>query len=360
MAEQPDESQKTEDPTPKRLEDARKKGDVPKSQEITVLVSLAATATGIMFFAKPAAEGFVRAMTPFLDHPHDIVVEGGSLDAIYMAAVKAFGLTFASVAAVAIIGAVLGNVLQATPRFSAEKLKPKFSKLSPIAGAKRLLGPEALVNFVKGLAKLAIVGALIAYVVWPDRDALIAALFVDPASMLATARDMSIKMIAAAIAAMIIVAALDYAWQRHSWMKRQRMSMKEIKDEMKETDGDPQIKARIRQIRHERAQRRMMAAVPDATVVVMNPTHFAVALQYEEGQAGAPVCVAKGQDALALKIRDVAKEAGVPVVQNPPLARALFASVDIDEEIPVDHYEAVAKLIGFVLRQAAKRRRRAS
>jgi flagellar biosynthetic protein FlhB len=160
---------------------------------------------------------------------------------------------------------------------------------------------------------------------------------------------LALKIMAAVTAIMAFVAAADYFWQRHSWYERLRMSVRDVRQEFKEQEGDPTIKAKLRQIRQSRSRKRMMSEVPDATVVVMNPTHFAVALKYEPGM-GAPICVAKGQDNIALKIREIAYRHAVPVVQNPPLARALFKSVELDQEVPVEHYKAVAELIGYVMK----------
>jgi flagellar biosynthetic protein FlhB len=163
-----------------------------------------------------------------------------------------------------------------------------------------------------------------------------------------------LKLLGAVVAVMIVVAALDFAYQRFKWRQRQRMSIRELKEEFKQQEGSPEIKAKVRQIRRERARRRMMSEVPNATVVVTNPTHFAVALKYESGMA-APVCVAKGIDAVALRIRAVAEAAGVTVVENPPLARVLHATVDLDEEIPPEHYKAVAQIIGYVMGLKSRR-----
>ena len=164
------------------------------------------------------------------------------------------------------------------------------------------------------------------------------------------------RLLIAVLAVMTVIAGLDFTYQKMQHFKQMRMSRQEIKDEMKQSDGDPMVKARLRQIRTERARRRMMQAVPEATVVVMNPTHYAVALKYAQGETAAPMCVAKGLDSVALKIRAVAEEAGVPVIEDPPLARALYAAVDVDEMIPPAHFEAVAKIIGFILGQANRRR----
>ena len=182
---------------------------------------------------------------------------------------------------------------------------------------------------------------------------------VDLSALLTIVRDIAVQLMIASLVAYALIAAADFMFQRQSFMKRNRMSRRELKDEMKQTEGDPMIRAKLRQIRQERARRRMMNAVPDATVIITNPTHFAVALKYEQGETAAPVCVAKGVDAVALRIRALAEEHSVPIVEDPPLARALHASVDIDETIPQEHYTAVAKVIGYVLSISRKGARRA-
>ncbi|MEM9206676.1 MAG: EscU/YscU/HrcU family type III secretion system export apparatus switch protein, partial [Pseudomonadota bacterium] len=173
--------------------------------------------------------------------------------------------------------------------------------------------------------------------------------------LMAFTLEISVIIMIAVLAAFAAIAGLDFAYQKFQWMQRQKMTVKEVKDEFKQTEGDPLVKGKIRQIRMERAKARMMAAVPDATVVVTNPTHFSVALKYESGMP-APLCVAKGVDEIALKIRGVATENDVPIVENPPLARALYATVDIDQEIPSEHYKAVAQVIGYVMQLNEKRR----
>lgn len=250
--------------------------------------------------------------------------------------------------------AVAGNVVQNQPVLTAEPIKPKFSKISPLSGFKRLFSGESLVNFAKGLFKIGVVGALMVAVLWPHRDEADTMIFADVAILLVESRDLVLQLIIAILAVMTIVAAADLLYQRHKWWEKQKMSLQEVKEEYKQTEGDPHIKGKIRQLRMERSRKRMMAAVPEATVVVTNPTHYAVALKYEDGMP-APTCVAKGVDALALKIREIAKGNDVPVIENPPLARALYASIEIDQEVPEDHYKAVAEVIGFVF----KMRRRA-
>jgi flagellar biosynthetic protein FlhB len=215
-------------------------------------------------------------------------------------------------------------------------------------------------NLVKGLIKIVIVGVAIWTQLWPERGALDSILNQSTVGVVGDMSRLLFKVLMAALASLAVIAGLDYFWQRMRWLSRNRMSKQEIKEEYRQNEGDPAIKAKIRQLRHERSRKRMMAAVPKSTVVVMNPTHYAVALQYESGKMAAPVCVAKGVDALALRIRAVAEEHDVPVVENPPLARALYAAIEIDEPVPAEHFKAVAQVIGYVYRLQGKMPSRAS
>ncbi|MCX4198382.1 flagellar type III secretion system protein FlhB, partial [Methylobacterium organophilum] len=249
----------------------------------------------------------------------------------------------------AVVAGLAAGLLQHPLVFSAETLMPKFSRLSPMAGVKRLLGVEALFQFGKGLAKIAAVGVVGAVMLWNDRDRLEVFARLDPAASMPAILSLSLKLLAGMLCMHLAITLGDALYARFRWRKRHRMSKEELKQEMKESEGNPEVKGRLKQLRMARVKKRMMAAVPTATVVVTNPTHYAVALRYETGMA-APVCVAKGVDALALRIRAVAAEHGVAVIENPPLARALHATVEIDREIPAEHYRAVAEVIGFVLR----------
>jgi flagellar biosynthetic protein FlhB len=254
------------------------------------------------------------------------------------------------------LAAIAGNMVQHRMVWSADSLKPKLSRISPISGAQRLFSKQALVNFAKGLAKLTLIGTLITWLLWPERyrfDSMVAS---DPAAVLPLTEALSLKLLGAVAAALALIAAADYFYQYQVWFNRQKMSLRELKEEFKQTEGDPAVKGKIRQLRQSRMRKRMMAAVPKASVIITNPTHYSVALQYESGMS-APVCLAKGVDAIALKIREVAKEHDIPIVENPPLARALHATAEIDEEIAPEHYKAVAEVIGYImrLRQAFRR-----
>jgi len=256
--------------------------------------------------------------------------------------------------AVMIAAGVSGHMLQSRPSFSLDKIAPDFSKVSPLAGFKRLFGVEGWMNLVKGLAKIAVVGVAIWTQLWPERNGLEAILSQSTAAVAGDMTRLLFKVLMASLVSLGVIAGLDYFWQRMRFMARNRMSKQDVKEEYRQNEGDPTIKAKIRQLRHERARKRMMAAVPTASVVIMNPTHYAVALRYESGKMAAPVCVAKGIDALALRIRAVAEENDVPVVENPPLARALHAAIEIDDAVPPEHFKAVAQVIGYVMRLQGK------
>ena len=311
-------------------------------------------------FGKYTAMGLARSLSMFLQQPETMSVDGAGLAAMIRLLLPQIALALAPFFAVMIAAGLAGHVLQSRPSLSFDKIVPDFSKVSPMAGFKRLFGAEGWMNLLKGLAKIAVVGVAIWTQLWPERGGLEAIL---NQSTIMVMHDMSrllFKVMMAALSALAVIAGLDYFWQRLRFMSRNRMSKQEIKEEYRQNEGDPTIKAKIRQLRHDRARKRMMAAVPKATVVIMNPTHFAVALKYESGKTAAPVCVAKGIDALALRIRAVAEENGVPVIENPPLARALHAAIEIDEPVPPEHFKAVAQVIGYVLRLQGKLPARAS
>ena len=260
------------------------------------------------------------------------------------------------VLAVLSVAALIGLMAQGRFVAAPARLKLKWDKLSPAKGLTRLFGKQALVEFAKTLLKLAIVLLAGLWAMLPAMNGIDQLIGADPVALGQFAVALATRLAMAVTALAILLAGLDIFWQHRSFRNRMRMSLKELKDEHKDQEGDPIIKSRIRAIAQARARRRMMAAVPGAAVVITNPTHYAVALKYEHGHSAAPVVVAKGVDAVALKIREKAVEAGVPVVESPPLARALHASVDIDQPIQPEHYAAVAEIIGYVLRLAREKK----
>jgi len=345
-----DKSQQTEQPTQRRLSQAAEKGDIVKSQEVTTFVVLLGGTLSIAIFGKSAAESFTTMFRVFLEQPDRMQVDSSGIMMLFGGTILHVALLFAPIFAVLVGMALAGHLLQSGFVFSGERLKPDISKLSPLSGLKRIFGLEGASNLLKGILKIAIVGTAVWTTLWPMRGQLGALLDESAADMAGDMAHLIVRIMIAALAVLAIVAVLDYALQRYRFLQRNRMSKQEVKDEFRQTDGDPAVKARIRRVRLERARRRMMAAVPEATVVITNPTHYAIALKYESGKMAAPICVAKGMDALALRIRAVAEEAEVPIVENPPLARALYASVELDEAVPPEHYKAVAQVIGYVMR----------
>jgi flagellar biosynthesis protein FlhB len=351
-----DDTEKTEDPSQKRLDEALRQGDVAKSQEVNTWFVTAASALVLLSFSASAAGDQRAMMRNLLANAYQVSFDGGALTGL----LQQVGTR--AIAAVAIpvlllaLAAICGNMIQHRLVWSVDTLMPKLNRISPMAGAKRLFSKQALANFVKGLLKLAIVGAVFVALMWPERRRFEDMVTLDPEVLLPLTRGLALKLFGSVVAILAVIAAADYLFQYRQWYERQKMSLREVKDEYKQSDGDPKIKAKIRQLRASRARKRMMAAVPKATVVITNPTHFAVALQYERGM-NAPVCVAKGIDSLALKMREVAAKHDVAVVENPPLARTLYAVVEIDQEVPAEHYKAVAEVIGYVLRLSGKARR---
>jgi flagellar biosynthetic protein FlhB len=343
------ENEKTEEPTQKRLDEALQRGDVVKSQEVNTWFVLGAATLILLSFSGSMSAGLMNLLRGFLGQAHNIPVNGGGL--VHMMQNLGIG-TIAAVAVpflILMLAAVAGNMIQHRLVWSTESMTPKLSKISPMAGFKRMFSKVALMNFVKGLIKLSLIGVIMAWILWPKRTQLDAMVAMDPSVILLLSRTLSLDVLGAVIAVLAIVAGADYLFQYRQWHEKLKMSLQEVKEEYKQTEGDPAVKAKIRQLRVQRMRKRMMADVPKASVIITNPTHYAVALKYERGM-DAPVCVAKGQDNIALKIREIATEHDIPIVENPPLARALYATVDVDEDVPPEHYKAVAEVIGYVMR----------
>ncbi|MFZ0609640.1 MAG: flagellar type III secretion system protein FlhB [Xanthobacteraceae bacterium] len=349
MADERDDSEHTEDPTPRRIEEAVRRGDVVKSIEVSTWFTIGGGTLLLMEFAGPMAANLKTTLGGLLMHLGDIPTDGPGLDdlakVLATRVLAALGIPFLLLA----LAALLGNAIQHRILFSFDPVLPQLSRISPGAGLRRLFSRQALANFAKGLAKLALFGTVIGALLWPQRHRIMGLIGADPTLILPFTQALAMKMLGTVVAILAIVAAADYLFQYRQWYERQKMSVREMKEEYRQSEGDPAVKGKIRQLRHARARKRMMAKVPKASVVITNPTHFAVALQYERGM-NAPVCVAKGADLIARKIREVAEAHDIPIVENPPLARALHGTVEIDQEIPQEHYRAVAEIIGYVMR----------
>jgi flagellar biosynthetic protein FlhB len=349
MSDTNDAASRTEEPTPRKLQQAREKGDVAKTPDLAPLASLAGAAAVLALAGGTLSQNLVSALTPFLAHAGSISLDsGGGVEVARRAMLAAAPALGAVLAAAAAAGAA-GNLVQHGFIFAPDKLKPDLKRLSLAAGFKRVFGIDGLVQFLKSTLKIAMVSFVAWWIVRPSMTEFENLTELDPSAMLPLCAGILTRLVFAVAGLMLVIAGFDWFWQRRRFMTRMRMSKEELKEDFKQTEGDPHVRARQRQLRNERARRRMMQAVPKATVVVMNPTHFAVALRYDVAEAPAPLCVAKGVDTLALRIREVAEAAGVPIVEDPPLARSLYAAVEIDDVIPPKHYEAVARVIGFIL-----------
>jgi flagellar biosynthetic protein FlhB len=349
MAEDADPDSKTEEPTHKRLKDAEEKGNIAKSQEIGHWFAFLAAAIAMWMLSGTLSSNFISSTRVFLERPHLIPIDASHLSQVAIDLFFGVGRGLLPVLGLFLLFGLASSVIQNPPRFTVERIKPKFSKLSPIAGLKRMFSVQSAVEFVKNIIKISAIGAILAAILLPELDSLETIVALDVSVLLSLVAQMLVKLIGVLVGIMFVVAVVDYLYQRFTYMKNLRMTRQEVKEEFKEQEGDPIIKARLRQIRMQRVRRRMMASVPEASVVITNPTHYAVALKYDPDKMQAPVVVAKGVDVLALRIREIAKEHEVPIVENPPLARALY-KVDLDESIPVEHYRAVAGVISYVMR----------
>lgn len=348
--EAPDAEDKTEAASPKRLQKAREEGRIPVSREMVAFAGLA-TATLAFALAGPhSARGLALRLQPFLSGTHPDGLGGAVRDAAWAASLAV--LPLALPLAVAAMAAVL---LQTGGAVKRSALVPDLSRLDPRRGLKRVVGKENGIEAAKAVVKLLALGWAAWRALGGSWQILWAAPLWTPAAMLDRLLREVVHLLLLLLAAQAAIALLDWGWQRWQFAKSMRMTRQEAKEEHRESEGDPHVKARLKKLRMARSRKRMMASIPKAAVVVTNPTHYAVALAYDRGASSAPRVVAKGMDEVAARIREVAREHRVPLVSNPPLARALFR-VELDAEIPGEHFQAVAEIIAYVWRLRARAR----
>jgi flagellar biosynthetic protein FlhB len=352
VSEKPDESQKTEEASPKKLADARKKGDIPVSREVATLGSMVASLLLIAFFAAPLVRSLTGEMTPFVVSVHDIRVQEGAYDVtaalgeLFLQVFAAMSPLFLAFAGAALLAAFGQNALV----FATDRLKPKAERLNPMKGLKRIFSRDSLVELGKNLVKVAVVTGVVVWFTMNELENFTAMASYDLDQIPMRMRSMVVKLLSAVLVVMILIAVIDVIWKQMEFKRKQRMTKQEVKDEFKQTEGDPQIKQRLREMRANQARKASMDKVPEATVLLMNPTHYAVALRYVPSEHDAPICIAKGRNLIALKMRDKAREHNVPVIENPPLARALHAGVEEGNMIPPQFFKAVAEVINYVYR----------
>jgi flagellar biosynthesis protein FlhB len=347
-----DQQDRTEAPTQRRLEKAQEEGEVPVSREVVLLAGLGAVTLVFLLMDQDFGSKLVHSLALILGHPGLPLSE---LIALYHEIATTFLSTIAVFAAPIALAAIGSTLAQTRFAMRSRGLHPDPGRLSPGRGLKRMLGPESLVEFAKSLAKLAIVGGAVSGVVYQELPRILVLPFAPLMVLPGLLTSVVVRLLLAVVLAQIVIAGADIFWLWRQHLKKLRMSRTDIKDEAKENDGDPAIKMRIRRIRMRRARQRMLAAVRTATVVVTNPTHYAVALTYNTEKGNVPRLVAKGVDSLAERIREAAREHGVPIVTNPPLARTLH-QLPLDSRIPPELYKAVAELIAYVWRLSGRRR----
>lgn len=345
--EEQDKSQKTEEPSQKRIQDSRKKGQVALSREINNWIMIFAGAIIVVILGPVLGADMRESLGGFIERPHAFVNISKVMGDLTIEMFSIMALPII----ILIVAAIIGPFAQIGPLFAPEAIKPDKSRISPIKGFKRLFSLRSIVEFIKGVFKLIVIG-IVAYFVLAPFFGSIDHFVTSPIDIaLEEMMALLVRLLVAILAVLLMVAGLDLFYQRYDHHQNLRMTRQEVKDEFKQAEGDPHVKARLRQLRMERARARMIQAVPDSDVVITNPTHFSIVLRYkpEEGM-DAPVCTAKGVDELAMRLRERAKEFDIPLVENVPLARALYDTVDINEVIPAEHYEAVAAVISYVFK----------
>lgn len=354
-----EDTEKEHEPTERKLDQARKKGEVPKSTDLITAAGYSGFLLAALAFGATSIAQFGTALMTLLDQADSLSTQvfegrGAPMTAGILMQMTALAPWFGLPA----VAAILAIVAQRSFVVAGDKLIPKLSRISVLSNVKNKFGPDGLFEFAKSTTKLVIIGWVLALFLIARRDQVLGTLHMSPGMVAATLASLLIDFVVIVLILAAMIGGVDYMWQNHAHLRKNRMSRKEIQDETKESEGDPHTKQKRRQRGQDIALNQMMQAVPEADVVIVNPTHYAIALKWDRSSGLAPICVAKGVDDVAARIREVANENGVPIHSDPPTARALFAVVDIDTEIWPEHYKAVAAAIRFAEAMRAKARSR--
>jgi flagellar biosynthetic protein FlhB len=340
--------EKSEQATPKRREDSRQKGQVARSAELSSVAILAAALLALWGLGGWMVSGMQGVMIEIFTEGYAINLDAMSAGA-YMVS---WGIDFAMVVApfmgILFVVALLVNVAQVGIIFTGTPLMPKADRISPLSGLKRIFSKKGLVELAKGLFKVFVVGWVTYLTMKAEADGVLAYMHMEVGQIFALSADLILALIVRLVLLLLVMALLDYAFQRYDYEQNLRMTKQEVKEELKQQEGDPIVRSRIRSLQREMSQQRMMSDVGEADVVVTNPTHVAIALKYDTQNMHAPIVLAKGQRLIAQRIKELAREAGVPLVENKPLARALFKAVKIGEQIPEELFRATAEVLAFV------------
>ncbi|HWL13464.1 MAG TPA: flagellar biosynthesis protein FlhB [Ureibacillus sp.] len=342
---------KTEKATPKKRQDARKKGQVVKSQDVSAAVVL----LSLFLFLYAAGPMIIEGIFGFLHQAFEknILIETLNTETvmqIYTDSLKEMAIILLPFMAIAMVAGVLANFMQFGFLFTTESLKLDLKKMDPIKGIKKIISVRAIVNLIKSLLKISFIGTVTTVIIWMNLEQVLSLSFQSPWDTLSTVAKLTGMMGIAASLTLVLIALIDYIYEKYEYEKQLRMSKQDIKDEYKNAEGDPKIKSKIKQRQREMAMRRMMQEIPNADVVITNPTHYAIALKYDDENMEAPQIVAKGTDFVAQKIKMIAKENDVVMVENRPLARAMYDQVEIGQQVPEEFFKAIAEILAYVYR----------
>lgn len=348
-AEDDDDASKTEDPSERKISKAKEEGDTAISQDAKSFLMLLGMLFVVWLLLPIMLKWFYTLSLKFIENPDTIPTDGNHIQLLFaqtmLGVLKILSIPFL----IFMILGIAASIAQTGFIYAPKKLMPDWNKLNIFAAIPKFINMKKIVESLKGIIKITVISIISIIVIRPYLEKANLMPTMDVISILTFIHKVVVLLIFTIVIAVLIIAIADFAYQRYTHMKKLRMTKQEVKDEYKQMEGDPLVKSRIRQVRMERARYRMMDNVPKADVVIVNPTHYAIALEYKMETMDAPVVTAKGLDHLALRIREIAEENDVPIVENPPLARALFASVELDQSIPQEHFKAVAEVIGYVM-----------
>src|SRR3954466_12514716 len=356
MAETTDQESKTEEATEKKSSDALEQGKIPASREASIFASMAALMVIQAFLIGQGVQQLTPMLTGFLDDPDGFPLSTGAdaQNLLIVVGLQALRFLTPLLVTLAMFG-LAASLLQNAPSLVLQRIAPDLSRISPLGGWNRLFGTQGLVEFAKSLFKLGSVTTVVAFVLRSSEAKAFEAMYTDPVALPEMILTIAMRIVSAICIATIVLVAIDLAWARFSWRRELRMTKREIKDEHKQSEGDPLVKARLRSLARDRSRQRMISSAAKASLVIANPTHYAIALRYQRDENSAPLVLAKGMDALALKIRAVAEENNIPVIENKALARALYEAVQVDQVTPAEFFRPVAEIIYFLQSRKAAR-----
>lgn len=350
MSDTDDKDSKTEAPSEKKIRDALEKGNIPFSREAPMFASILAILLVLAFATRGTTRTLTEKLSLFINRPQDFRLDSGSDAAALLHAVALEAGQFLIPIVVILASCSLAaSILQNVPSIVSERIRPQWNRISPVSGWKRIFGVQGLVEFSKSLFKFATMTLVSLLLLRSEQYKVLNAMITDPSLLPELMLTMAMRLVSAIAIATIVLVAADLLWARFKWHSDLKMTKQEVKDEYKQIEGDPMVKARMRSLAQDRSRKRMLAAVPKATFVIANPTHYAIAMRYERSEANAPVVVAKGKDLIALKIREIAEKSGIPVIEDKPLARSMYDHVEVDRMIPPDFYKAVAQILFYIL-----------